>query len=150
MRTARGESDEETLRKCLPISSYDLFGISRVCKHTSDLACLTIAAEEPLLFLYYPVPGLHYLESLSQRMYFPVKPVTVGELAALYGMLSCAFREVVDRGNFSYVTEKEARHYHGACQAVFQAKAQAHELVAVPNFDNTTALAMAVSLPPCT
>ena len=104
-----------------------------------------VLAEVPLLFLFHPISGPDYLQSLAQHIYFPTKPVSVGEMAVFFGALYCALRELVERQEYTYVNEKEAKTYQGVCYTAFQAHLEDHELTAVPSYENTLALAIAVS-----
>ncbi|KAH0593792.1 hypothetical protein MHUMG1_08543 [Metarhizium humberi] len=109
-----------------------------------------VADERPetprLLFVMHPINGWDYVESLAQRVYFPVEPISTGELAVFYGILYNGIREILEQDQTSHIPTPQFKHYQDVCYKAFRAGVQAHELYAVPNYANILALTIAGNL----
>ncbi|KFZ20536.1 hypothetical protein V501_00068 [Pseudogymnoascus sp. VKM F-4519 (FW-2642)] len=97
---------------------------------------------QSLLFLFHPVHDLAQLESLCQRIYFPVNPLSTGELTVFHGVLYFSMWETESTAR-SGLEAEEVRRYRDICWTNFQAGLEPHELVAIPTYENTLALTMA-------
>lgn len=93
----------------------------------------------------HPIQGTEYLERLAQRIYFPVDNISTGELAVFYGLMYNGIREILEVDQTPDIPAIQLQHYQGVCQKAFEAKIQAHELFAVPTYENALALTIAVS-----
>lgn len=92
----------------------------------------------------HPINGWDYVESLAQRVYFPVEPISTGELTVFYGILYNGIREILEQDQTSHIPTPQFKHYQDVCYKAFRAGVQAHELYAVPNYANILALTIAV------
>ncbi|UNI18451.1 hypothetical protein JDV02_004718 [Purpureocillium takamizusanense] len=97
---------------------------------------------QSLLFLFHPVHDLAQLETLCQRIYFPVNPLSTGELTLFHGMLYFSMWELHCTPN-SGLSPDEVERYRDICWANFQAGIDTHELAAIPTYENALALTMA-------
>lgn len=106
----------------------------------------SVASEtQSLLFLFHPVHDLAQLETLCQRIYFPVNPLSTGELTLFHGMLYFSMWELQCTPG-SGLSPDEVQRYRDICWTNFQAGLDTHELAAIPTYENTLALTMAVCL----
>ncbi|QLI64659.1 uncharacterized protein G6M90_00g000590 [Metarhizium brunneum] len=109
------------------------------------ITLLQILKKTPrLLFVMHPINGWDYVESLAQRVYFPVEPISTGELTVFYGILYNGIREILEQDQTSHIPTPQFKHYQDVCYKAFRAGVQAHELYAVPNYANILALAIAI------
>ncbi|GJN85500.1 hypothetical protein PLIIFM63780_009067 [Purpureocillium lilacinum] len=97
---------------------------------------------QSLLFLFHPVHDLAQLETLCQRIYFPVNPLSTGELTLFHGMLYFSMWELQCAPG-SGLSPDEVQRYRDICWTNFQAGLDTHELAAIPTYENTLALTMA-------
>ncbi|PHH88125.1 hypothetical protein CDD83_7945 [Cordyceps sp. RAO-2017] len=95
-----------------------------------------------LLFLSQPVQDPSQLESLCQRIYFPINPLSIGELTVFHGMLYFAMQDM-ESSMQSAIKPGEVDRYRSICWANFQAGMDSHELAAIPTYENTLALTLA-------
>ncbi|KAK8929111.1 putative transcriptional regulatory protein [Metarhizium anisopliae] len=108
------------------------------------ITLLQILKKTPrLLFVMHPINGWDYVESLAQRVYFPVEPISTGELTVFYGILYNGIREILEQDQTSHIPTPQFKHYQDVCYKAFRAGVQAHELYAVPNYANILALTIA-------
>ncbi|KAK9443382.1 naphthalene 1,2-dioxygenase subunit alpha [Metarhizium brunneum] len=109
------------------------------------ITLLQILKKTPrLLFVMHPINGWDYVESLAQRVYFPVEPISTGELTVFYGILYNGIREILEQDQTSHIPTPQFKHYQDVCYKAFRAGVQAHELYAVPNYANILALTIAI------
>ncbi|KAJ6438140.1 retrovirus polyprotein [Purpureocillium lavendulum] len=97
---------------------------------------------QSLLFLFHPVHDLAQLEILCQRIYFPVNPLSTGELTVFHGMLYFSMWELQCTPS-SGLSADEVQRYRDICWTNFQAGLDTHELAAIPTYENALALTMA-------
>lgn len=73
-------------------------------------------------------------------MYFPVEPLTIGELTSFHGMLSFLMWELALRPEQEPIEDMQI--YQQACESNFQLGIQSNEIAAIPTFYNAMALCM--------
>ncbi len=97
-----------------------------------------------LLCIVHPITDLEILKSLCQKIYFPVDPVSVGDLTLFNGILSLALWEVQALDNHD-IDPQEIAQYRAVCDANFSHGVESPEIAAVPTYEHTLTLALAVS-----
>ncbi|CEJ89795.1 hypothetical protein VHEMI05620 [[Torrubiella] hemipterigena] len=93
-----------------------------------------------LLPQYHPVTEFADFERLSQRIYFPLEPLTIGEVTSFHGMLSFLMWELGQHPTTEPIEDLEM--YQRACNSNFELGIETNEIAAIPSFYNATALCM--------
>lgn len=96
------------------------------------------------MFLFYAVENRIQVEELCRRVYFSVEPVTIGEVTLLNGFLSVLLRDIDFESNPEFSPE-EANRLYTMCNSNFKAGVETYEVMAVPTFEHTLILSIAVS-----
>lgn len=91
----------------------------------------------------HPIPDLELIKTLCQRVYFPVDPVSIGDLTLLNGVMFYALWEMQLRNDHDLDPLDIAR-YKGICDANFRAGVEVAEIAAVATYEHTLALNLAV------
>lgn len=110
----------------------------------STLAKLSSKPDHSILFLFYAVENRIQVEELCRRVYFSVEPVTIGEVTLLNGFLSVLLRDIDFESNPEFSPE-EANRLYTMCNSNFKAGVETYEVMAVPTFEHTLILSIAVS-----
>ncbi|PHH76133.1 hypothetical protein CDD82_4129 [Ophiocordyceps australis] len=101
----------------------------------------TLRDSESLLFLFHPIHDLAQLEALCQHVYFPVDPLTTGQLTVFHGALYFALFEQ-SQSPTPHLDAEQVQQHLALCWHNFEAGLGSHELFAVASYENTLALAM--------
>lgn len=105
---------------------------------------MIFTVQKPLFLTSYPINSLQLLEQLCQRVYFPTRKVSVGDVAAMHGVLYFVLKESINTKDV--LSEKFDLTAHLiACKESFEAGLMTVEVLAIPSFENLLALAMGVS-----
>ena len=83
------------------------------------------------------------MERLCQKVYFPTRDVSAGDVAAMHGVLYWLIREYSYR-NDAFCKKFDLRTHFKNCKSRFEADIKNHDVIAVPSFENVIALAMGV------
>ncbi len=105
---------------------------------------MNFLAFQSLLVILHPISDLEILKSLCQRIYFPVDPVSVGDLTLLNGMLFFALWEIQLRSDHD-LDPQEVAQYRVICDANFRNGVESAEIAAVATYEHTLTLSIAVS-----
>ncbi|KAM3514410.1 hypothetical protein MY11210_001964 [Beauveria gryllotalpidicola] len=97
---------------------------------------------KPLLLIVHPIPNLDVLKNLCQHIYFPLDPVTAGELTLFNALLYFAIWEVQSRGD-SDIDPDELAKYRRITDANFNGGVEDAEIIAIANYENTLTLCLA-------
>ncbi|KAJ6787997.1 hypothetical protein PWT90_01109 [Aphanocladium album] len=97
---------------------------------------------KPLLLIVHPLPNLDQLKNLCQRVYFPLDPMTAGELTLFNALLFFAIWEVQCRGG-SDIDPDELNKYRGITDANFNRGVEETEIIAIANYENALTLCLA-------
>ncbi|KAH7141811.1 hypothetical protein EDB81DRAFT_899110, partial [Dactylonectria macrodidyma] len=99
-----------------------------------------------LLVLYFPIVDCKQFEDLCRQVYFPVQPISVGEVSLLGAMLFMVLtiQKCLPQPGFS---EEEIERFQLACKDIFVAGVVAYETNMTPAFNHCLLLSMAASTP---
>ncbi|CAG7998278.1 unnamed protein product [Penicillium olsonii] len=97
--------------------------------------------QTPLFLSSYPINDLALLEKLCQRVYFPIRDVSAGDVAAMHGVFYWLIRELLSRNDDLCKKFDLATHFKN-CKSSFEADLRSHSLFTAPSFENVIALAM--------
>ena len=103
-----------------------------------------------MLFLFNPVEDLEQVEELCKRVYFPVEPLSMGEVTLFNGMLFVILSDVISSGEFGSFDEEqlgEMKAYQESCQSNFMAGLETYEVGGIPSYEHALALCIGVSHP---
>ncbi|PYI13121.1 hypothetical protein BO99DRAFT_453747 [Aspergillus violaceofuscus CBS 115571] len=105
---------------------------------------LTKLSEKRPLFLYsYPINDLILFERLCQKVYFPTRAVSTGDVAAMHGILYFVMREFSSR-NDDICEQFDLKNLITACKQSFEADLKRYDVHAVSSFENAIALTMGI------
>ncbi|CAI7638861.1 unnamed protein product [Penicillium bialowiezense] len=99
--------------------------------------------EKPLFLCSYPMNDLRLLERLCQKVYFPTRDVSAGDVAAMHGVLYWLIREYISRDD-AFCKRFDLKTHFKNCKTRFEADIRNHNVIAVPSFENIIALVMGV------
>ncbi|KAJ5343677.1 uncharacterized protein N7506_003501 [Penicillium brevicompactum] len=99
--------------------------------------------EKPLFLSSYPINDLRLVERLCQKVYFPTRDVSAGDVAAMHGVLYWLIREYSYR-NDAFCKKFDLKTHFKNCKSRFEADIKNHDVIAVPSFENVIALAMGI------
>lgn len=102
----------------------------------------SITATKPLLLIVHPIPDLQILKNLCQHIYFPLEPMTTGELTLFNAILYFAIWEVQSRGDSDIDTDELAK-YRQVTDVNFNIGVEESEIIAIANYENTLTLCLA-------
>lgn len=88
---------------------------------------------------------LKLLERLCQKVYFPTRDVSVGDVAAMHGVLYWLIKEYISRDD-AFCKRFDLQTHFKNCKVRFQADIQNHNVITVPSFENVIALVMGVCI----
>ncbi|TQW07164.1 hypothetical protein V2A60_000816 [Cordyceps javanica] len=97
---------------------------------------------KPLLLIVHPIPSLDLLKNLCQHVYFPLDPMTTGELTLFNALLYFAIWEVQSRGD-SDIDAEELAKYRRITDANFNQGVEDAEIIAIANYENALTLCLA-------
>ncbi|KAJ5247355.1 hypothetical protein N7468_002338 [Penicillium chermesinum] len=96
-----------------------------------------------LFLTLYPVNDIHLVERLCQRVYFPMRPVSSGTVAAMHGCLFFLMKEsVMWKDDLS--KRYDLKTYMDKCKQNFEAAIENYDVLNIPSFENIIALTMGV------
>lgn len=105
---------------------------------------LTFPVQKPLFLTSYPINNPLLVEQLCQRVYFPTRKVSVGDIAAMHGVLYFVLKECICTKDI-LCEQFDLKAHLKTCKESFEAGLMTVEVLAVPSFENLLALAMGVS-----
>lgn len=108
------------------------------------LSELTYLVQKPLFLTSYPINDPLLVEQLCQRVYFPTRKVSVGDIAAMHGVLYFVLKECICTKD-ALCDQYDLQAHLKACKASFETGLMTVEVLAMPSFENLLALAMGVS-----
>lgn len=85
------------------------------------------------------------MERLCQKVYFPTRNISTGDVAAMHGVLYWLMKEYLSRNDDFSKKLDLATHFQN-CKASFEAGIKSHNVITVPSFENVIALTMGVSI----
>ncbi|EGX90690.1 C6 transcription factor [Cordyceps militaris CM01] len=97
---------------------------------------------KPLLLIVHPIPDLDLLKNLCQNVYFPLDPMTVGQLTLFNALLYFAIWEVQSRGD-SEIDAEDLAKYRQVTDANFNQGVEEAEIIAIANYENALTLCLA-------
>ncbi|KAH8680093.1 hypothetical protein BGZ60DRAFT_401267 [Tricladium varicosporioides] len=108
------------------------------------VAILQKIKERPPVFLSsYAVNDLSLIESLCQKVYFPTKPISLGHVTGMHGILYFLLKEYITMQD-PLCGEYDLKAHLAKCEQNFNAGIEAYDVLAVPSFENILALTMGV------
>ncbi|OAR01878.1 hypothetical protein LLEC1_05826, partial [Akanthomyces lecanii] len=115
---------------------------SFVLKITRYLESRVKNGNKPLLLIVHPIPDLELLKNLCQHVYFPLDPMTVGELTLFNALLYFAIWEVQSRGD-SDVDLDELVKYRRITDANFNCGVEDAGIITIASYENALSLCLA-------
>jgi hypothetical protein len=85
------------------------------------------------------------LERLCQKVYFPTRDISTGDVAAMHGVLYWLMKEYLSR-NDDFAKRFDLATHFKSCKSSFEAGIKSHNIITVPSFENVIALTMGVSI----
>lgn len=102
-------------------------------------------ANKPLLLIVHPIPDLDVLKNMCQHIYFPLDPMTAGELTLFNALLYFAIWEVQSRGD-SDIGPDELAKYRRITDANFNCGVEDAGIITIARYENALTLCLAVRL----
>ncbi|OAA80573.1 C6 transcription factor [Akanthomyces lecanii RCEF 1005] len=99
-------------------------------------------ANKPLLLIVHPIPDLDVLKNLCQHIYFPLDPMTAGELTLFNALLYFAIWEVQSRGD-SDIDPDELAKYRRITDANFNCGVEDAGIITIASYENALTLCLA-------
>ncbi|KAJ5806376.1 fungal-specific transcription factor domain-containing protein [Penicillium pulvis] len=97
--------------------------------------------EKPLFLSSYPFSSLSLVEDICQKVYFPMRPVSAGNVAAMHGILYFLMKESTMRKD-ALSKELNLEGHILNCKKSFEAAIESFDVLTVPTFENVIALVM--------
>ncbi|KAH8679357.1 hypothetical protein BGZ61DRAFT_457083 [Ilyonectria robusta] len=104
----------------------------------------SLREKESVFFLFYGFHDRAQVETLCQRVYFPIESLSASEATLFNGILCSILRE----GSFfqsSGLREEELSNMRVLCEANFQAGLETFEVLAIPTHENAMILSLAMA-----
>ncbi|CAG8921600.1 unnamed protein product [Penicillium salamii] len=99
--------------------------------------------QKPLFISSYPINDVTLIERLCQKVYFPTRDVSAGDIAAMHGVFYWLMREYLST-NDRFCQQFDLVTHFKNCKSSFEAQIRSHSVFAVPSFENVIALAMGI------
>lgn len=149
------EAHPETVRPVikLPPSSFalqllrSLRGKPTFLTRQHSLKLTSYVEKESVFFLFYGFHDRAQIETLCQRVYFPIESLSASEATLFNGILYSILREGSFIQSFE-LREEELSNMRVLCEANFQAGLERFEVLAIPTHENAMILSLAVMPPP--
>lgn len=127
------------------LRSYQGMCLSGTSDLAWNLALMGQLDEKPLFLSSYPFSSLSLVEDICQKVYFPMRPVSAGNVAAMHGILYFLMKESTMRKD-ALSKELNLEAHILDCKKSFEAAIESFDVLTVPSFENVIALVMGVSL----
>ena len=101
--------------------------------------------KKPLFLCSYPVNDLSLVERLCQKVYFPTRAVSAGDVAAMHGILYFLMKEYLTSKD-DFCNEVDLKAHLNSCKQSFEAGIEGYDVLTVPSMENIIALTMGVSI----
>ena len=95
------------------------------------------------LIIFHPVPDYKILEDLCRKVYFPVEPVSLGEITLLNALLHPVLSEL-KRFAHPGISIEEAEKWEGVCGQNLKRGVESYEVNVIPTYEHALLLSIAV------
>lgn len=109
-----------------------------------DTFLLIHTARRPIFLSSYAMTDLKLVESLCQSIYFPITPITIGQITSMHGIFSCLLKES-EAMKDPLCQQFDFSAHLAQCEKNLVMGIETYEIMAVPSFDNILGLTMGVS-----
>ncbi|KAH6884507.1 hypothetical protein B0T10DRAFT_579212 [Thelonectria olida] len=96
-----------------------------------------------ILYTFYSIHDVSQIEELCKRVYFPVEPLSTGEVTLFHGMISTVLNEL-DFSGESDLNGQDVESCRDICEKNFQAGVETYEVMAIPTHENAMILSLAM------
>jgi hypothetical protein len=91
----------------------------------------------------YVINDPRILETLCQRVYFPMEPVSVGQVTGMHGIIYYILREYVSLSD-PICNQYDIKAHMATCERRLRAGLGSVDILSVPSFDNILSLILGV------
>ncbi|PYH97030.1 hypothetical protein BO71DRAFT_417308 [Aspergillus ellipticus CBS 707.79] len=121
-----------TAHLALPLPADVVLTILRRCQE-----------KKPMFMCSYPINDVALLERVCQKVYFPTRAVSAGDVAAMHGILYFLMREFLSRAD-DICNQIDLKLHLATCKQSFEADIERYDVHTVASLENIIALTMGI------